>query len=131
MNWMLYTLLLKSATDTLGRETVHIVVNGSAHLDRFFPPWTARHQIWADALKPCHSGVSTDVLLFREMNLSLIHHYRVFRRGLPHFALCKDYCSRLQMFVSQASAMAQCALSFPAPASSGSLWSVRPCDAEI
>ena len=86
----------------------------SYRLDRFFPPWTVRRQIWADALKPCHSGVSTAVL-FSEMSLSLVHHYRVFRRGLPHFAFRKDYLSRLQVFVSQATAMAQCALSSPVP----------------
>ena len=48
----------------------------SPSLDHFFPPWTVRRQIWADALKPCHSGVATDVLLFSEMNLLLVHHYR-------------------------------------------------------
>ena len=63
----------------------------SASLDRFFPPWTVRRQIWVDALKPCHSGVSTDVLLFSEINLSLVHHYQVFRRGLPHYTFRKDY----------------------------------------
>ena len=72
-----------------------------------FRPWTVRRQIWADALKPCHSGVSTDVLLFSEINLSLVHHYRVFRRRLPHYAFRRDYLSRLRVFVSQASAMAQ------------------------
>ena len=70
----------------------------STSLDRFFPPWTVRLQIWADALQPCHSGISTDVLLFSEINLSLVHHYRVFRRGLPHFAFRRDYLERLRMF---------------------------------
>ena len=37
----------------------------SASLEKFFPPWTVQHQIWVDALKPCHSGVSTDVLIQR------------------------------------------------------------------
>ena len=40
----------------------------SASLDNFVPPWTVRHQIWADTLKPCHSGVSTDVLLFSKIS---------------------------------------------------------------
>ena len=102
----------------------------SSSLDPFFPPWTVRSQIWADALKQCHSGVSTDVLLFSEMNLSLVHHYRVFRRGLPHFAFHKDYLTRLRVFVSQVSAMAQCALSSLVPASSGSLRNVCPCDSD-
>ena len=102
----------------------------SASLDRFFPPCTVWRQIWADALKPCHSGVSIDILLFSEMNLSLVHHYRVFRRGLPHYAFHKDYLSWLRVLLSQVSAMAQCGLSSPVPASSGSLRNVRTCDAE-
>ena len=43
----------------------------SASLEKFFPPWTVQRQIWTDALKPCHLGVSTDVLLFSDINLSL------------------------------------------------------------
>ena len=66
----------------------------SASLDRFFPPWTVWRQIWVGALKPCHSGVSTDVLLFSEIHLSLVHHYQVFRRGLPHYAFRKDYLTQ-------------------------------------
>ena len=31
-------------------------------------------------------GVSTDVLLFSDINLSLAHHYRVYKRGLPHLS---------------------------------------------
>ena len=29
------------------------------------------------SLKPCHSGISTDILLFSDINLSLVHHYRI------------------------------------------------------
>ena len=72
----------------------------SASLAKFVPPWTVRRQIWDDALKPCHSGVSTDVMLFSGMNLALVHHYRVFRKGLPHFAFCRDYLSRLRFCVA-------------------------------
>ena len=98
----------------------------SASLEKFFPPWTVRRQIWADALKPCHSEVSTDVLLFSEMQLSLVHQYRVFRRGLPLYAFCKDYLSRLRVFVSQASALVQCGLASPVLGSSVSPRHVRP-----
>ena len=80
----------------------------TACLGQFFPPWTVRQEIWTDALKPCHSGISTDVLLFSEMNITLVHHYRVFRRGLPHISFRKDYLTRLWVFVSQASAMDRC-----------------------
>ena len=52
--------------------------------------------------------------------------------SLPHYAFHKDNLTRLRVFVLQASAMAQCALSSPVPASSGSpcTFEVRPCDAE-
>ena len=50
----------------------------STSLDRFCPPWTGRRQIWADALRLCHSGISTDVLLFSEIYLFLVYYYRVF-----------------------------------------------------
>ena len=42
--------------------------------------------------------VSTDVLLFSEVNIWLVHHYRVFRRGLPHYTFRKDYLTRLRVF---------------------------------
>ena len=64
------------------------------------------------------------------MNLSLVHQYLVFRRGLPHYAFRNDYFSHLRVFVSQASAMAQCGLVSPVPGSSGSPRNVRTCDAE-
>ena len=73
----------------------------SASLEKFFPPWTVQRQTWMDALKHCHSGVSTDVSLFSDINLSLVHHYRVFKRGLPHLAFRKDLTC-LRVFVSRA-----------------------------
>ena len=51
----------------------------TACLARFFSLWTVQREIWTDALKPCNSGISTDVLLFSEMGHVIIHHYRVFR----------------------------------------------------
>ena len=102
----------------------------SASLEKFFPPWTVRRQIWVDALPPCHSGVSTDVLLFSEIQLSLVHHYRVFRRGLPHYAFRRDYLTRLRVFVLQATALAQCHLPSPVPGSSVSPRHACPCDVE-
>ena len=99
----------------------------SASLEKFFPPWTVR-QICVDSLKPCHSGVSTDVLLFSDINLSLVHHYRVFKRGLPHCVFRRDYLTSLRVFVSQATALAQCDMASPVPASSVSPRHARPCD---
>ena len=64
----------------------------SASLEQFVPPWIARHQIWSDSFTADHSGISTDVLLFTDINLSLTHHYRVHKRGLPHIAFRKNAC---------------------------------------
>ena len=91
----------------------------SASLEKFLPLWTVKHQIWTDALKPCHSGVSTDVLLFSDINISLAHYYRVFR--LPHLAFQRDYPTCLRVFVSQATALAQCDMTSPVPPSSSSV----------
>ena len=46
----------------------------------FFPPWTVSRNVWSDALSAQHSGISTDVLLFSDIHLSLVHHYRVHKR---------------------------------------------------
>ena len=43
-----------------------------------------------------HSGISTDILLFSELGLSLTHHYRVYRGSLPHAAFRSDYMARLR-----------------------------------
>ena len=66
----------------------------SASLEQFVPPWTVQRQLWSDSLTAVHSGISTDVLLFSDINLSLCHHYRVHKRGLPHIAFRKDYLTR-------------------------------------
>ena len=68
----------------------------SASLEQFFPPWTVRRQVWSDSLKQQHSGISTDMLLFSDISLSLIHHYRIHKGGLPHVAFRRNYISQLQ-----------------------------------
>ena len=40
--------------------------------------------------------VSTDILLFSEVGLSLTQHYRVYRGGLPHAVFRTDYIERLR-----------------------------------
>ena len=65
-------------------------------------PWTVRRQVWSDSLAANHSGISTDVLLFSDIHLSLTHHYQVHKRGLPHIAFRKNYLPRLRVSVSQA-----------------------------
>ena len=56
----------------------------SASLEKYMSPWTVTRQVWTDSLMPRHSGISTDVLLFSDIGLSLVHHYRVHKRGIPH-----------------------------------------------
>ena len=60
-----------------------------------FPPWTVTRQVWTDSLTPRHSGISTEVLLFSDIGLSLVHHYRVHKRGLPHIAFRRNYMPQL------------------------------------
>ena len=47
----------------------------SASLEKYLPPWTATRKVWSDSLASQHSGISTDVLLFSDINLPLVHHY--------------------------------------------------------
>ena len=65
-------------------------------LETFFPPWTVTRQVYTDSLMSRHSGVSNDVLLFSDIGLSLVHHYRVHKRGLPHVAFRRNYMSQLR-----------------------------------
>ena len=65
----------------------------SASLEKFLPPWTVSRKVRSDALSAQHS---TDVLLFSDIHLSLVHHYRVHKRGLPHIAFRKNYLSQLR-----------------------------------
>ena len=57
---------------------------------QYLPPWTVTRQVWTDSLTPRHSGISTDVLLFSDIGLSLIHHYRF------HIAFRRNYMSQLR-----------------------------------
>ena len=62
----------------------------TANMEQFVPPWTVHRQVWTDSLKAAHSAISTDILLFSDLNLSLTHHYRVHKRGLLHVAFRKE-----------------------------------------
>ena len=48
-----------------------------------------------------HSGISNDILLFSDIGLSLAHHYRVQKRGVPHVAFCRNYMSQLRALHGQ------------------------------
>ena len=73
-----------------------------ASLEQFVPPWMVQRQVWSDSLTANHSGTSTDVLLLSDIHLSLTHHFRVHKRGLPHIAFRKDYLTHLRVSMSQA-----------------------------
>ena len=89
----------------------------SASIEQFVPPWTVRRQVWSDSLKAGHSGILTDVLLFSDINLSLVHHYRIHMRGLPHIAFRKNYMARLRALLPPA--VAQSREEMLSPVSSG------------
>ena len=65
-------------------------------LETLFPPWTVTRQVYIDSLKSRHSGISNDILLFSDIGVWLVHHYRVHKRGIPHVAFRKNYMSQLR-----------------------------------
>ena len=71
-------------------------ISKTASIERFVPPWTVRRELWTESLRQEHSGISTDIMLFSDLGLSLTHHYRVYRGGLPHAAFRGDYMKRLR-----------------------------------
>ena len=75
--------------------------------EQFVPQWTVWRQVWSDSLKQSHSGISTDVLLFSDINLSLVHHSRLHKRGLPHVAFRRDYMARLRTLLPSPVAQSQ------------------------
>ena len=74
---------------------------------------TVRRQVWLDSLKPCHSGISTDILLFSDIDLSLIHHYWIHKRGLPHITFRNNYMSRMRALLPLPVAQPQDSVSSP------------------
>ena len=71
-------------------------ISKTANFKKYAPPWTVRRELWTDSLRVEHSGISTDILLFSEVGLSLTQHYRVHRGGLPHAVFRTDYIKRLR-----------------------------------
>ena len=70
-------------------------LEGHTSRQTFLPPWTVSRKVWSDALSAQHSGISTDVLLFSDIHLSLVHDYRVHKPGLLHIAFRKNCLSQL------------------------------------
>ena len=94
----------------------------SAILEHFLPPWTVQRQVWTDSLKPQHSGISTDILLFSDIHLSLVHHpYQIHKRGLPHVAFQKNYMSQLRALLAVPVAQPVDGVLSPASTGPGSL----------
>ena len=77
----------------------------TANLGKWFPPWTVTCQTWKEALNPRISGVSTDVLLFSECGHALVHHYRIFRKGISNVSLRVIYLDNLRISVTQSAAI--------------------------
>ena len=71
-------------------------ISKTACIEKYAPPWTVRRALWTDSLRVEHSGISTDILLFSELGLSLTQHYRVYKGGLPHAVFRTDYIERLR-----------------------------------
>ena len=71
----------------------------SVSLETIFPPWTVTRQVYTESLTSRHSGISNDVLLFSDIGLSLVHHYRVHKRGLPHITFRRSYMSQLHVLL--------------------------------
>ena len=80
------SVVITSSTVVIGLlvATGLIVVGRSGHdtpwisktacIEKYAPPWTVRRDLWMDSLRAEHSGISTDILLFSELGLSLTQH---------------------------------------------------------
>ena len=68
----------------------------STILEHFLRQWTVTRRVWSDSLTAQHSGISTDILLFSDIHLSLVHHYQIHKRGLPHITFRRNYLSQLR-----------------------------------
>ena len=70
-----------------------------ASLQKLFPPWTVTPEQYAESLSPKRSGISNDALLFSEVGLTLVHHYRVHSAGLPHAMFRGKYLAQLRLLL--------------------------------
>ena len=58
-------------------------ISKTACIEKYAPPWTVRRDLWTDSLRVEHSGISTNMLLFSELGLSLTQHYRCIEAVYP------------------------------------------------
>ena len=75
-------------------------------------------------------SLAPDVLLLSDINISLTHHYRVHKRGLPHIAFRKNYLTHLRASVSQAAGQLRRDTTSPAASSPVSTRHVRSAERE-
>ena len=97
----------------------------SASLEHFLSPWMVTRWVWSDSLKSQHSGISTDVLLFSDIHLSLVYHYRIHKCGLPHVAFRRSYLSQLRALLPLQVAQPADGVVSPDSSGSGSLHSAE------
>ena len=67
----------------------------NVRLEKIIPPWTVTRKVYTESLTSRHSGISNNIL-FSDIGLSLAHHYRVQKKGVPHVAFRKNYMSHLR-----------------------------------
>ena len=67
-----------------------------ASSQKLFPPWTVTREQYAESLSAQRLGISNDVLLFSEVGLTLVHHYRVHSVGRPHAMFRRKYLTQLR-----------------------------------
>ena len=79
----------------------------AVNLGRWFPPWTVTREAWHKALKPQVPGISTDVMLFSEHGLPLVHHYLVLSRSAAHGSLRGTFMNKFRVFIIRADAKAK------------------------
>ena len=68
----------------------------SVKLEKLIPPWTVTRKVYTESLTSRHSGISNDILLFSDIGLSVAHHYRLHKKGVPHVAFRKNYMPAAQ-----------------------------------
>ena len=131
-------LRLRSATDIRSRDIkCHIYHHVSTfYLDlgqlwhcpvSWCTVWTGTPQDCIDHARGAHDVDRAIRVFLRMCSCSA---YRVFRRGLPHFAFRRDYLDKLRIFVSKVTALHQCTLPSPSLGSSGPAGNPRPGDGE-
>ena len=86
----------------------------SASIEQFVPPWTIRRQ---------------GRLLWNF--LSLVHHYRIHKRGLPHIAFRKDHVARLRALLPPAVAQSRAEMLSPVLSGPVSLRHARSAEREL